>query len=562
MTKRNLYEVLGTQRDASEHDLKKAYRRQAMKFHPDFNQGDREAEAKFKELNEAYGILKDAEQRAAYDRCGHAAFEQGGAPDAGASGCPAGSSFSGGFKFIFEENLIFEGNHSRFGATGRGRHERQASSRGADLRMHVEIGLEEALTGTKKTIRVSSSVSCRACNGNDACAAGGNPTVQTCPTCQGAGTVQAQQGFLLTERTCPDCSGSGRIINFCSICQGAGRMHRDRMLSVSIPAGVEDGTRIRLVGMGETGLRGAPPGDLHVDIGIRPHPLFKRNSGNIVVYVPLQMTEAVLDAPVEIPTADGGRAHVAVPAGSRTGNQFRLLGKNFLTLLILLIGGSLVYTGAPSDEPRQAAHTPILKPIAALAPASVLSEAPEVHTAVATAPVVPLVSGPTVGIAADPQPDEAMTRPFALSSLSARVSPEREMPTSAPTVDARIELIASPDQPFVIAQAGPSTTLPSLVLPPSATTEPPLFATLMRMGNAAMLRADITGARSLYERAAAVHPTSSAAPISAGKTYDPNVLSLMEVNNVALADSAKAREWYERARRLGDPVAVFLLTRL
>lgn len=498
MTKQNLYEVLGIRHDASEHDLKKAYRRQAMRYHPDCNQGDREAEAKFKELNEAYDILKDAEQRAAYDRCGHAAFEQGGAPDAGASVHPAGTS-GGGFKFVFEEN------YSRFGGSGRGRHQRQAPSRGA-------------------------------------------------------GTVQARQGFLLIERTCPDCGGSGRIMNWCSICQGAGRVRRDRTLSVSIPAGVEDGTRIRLVGEGEAGSRGAPPGDLYVDVGIRPHPPFRRDGGNIVVYVPLRMTEAALGAAAEIPTADGGCAHATAPAGSQPGDQFRPRGKNFPMLLVLLIVGPLVYAGAPSDGLRQAAHTP--KPIAALVPAPVLSEAPGAHTAVAIAPAVPPVSGPTEVVATDPRPDGAMARPLVLSNLLARPIPEHELFASAPMAGGPTELVAGPEQPFVIAQAGPSTTLPSLVLPPGATTEPPLFATLMRMGNAAMLRGDITGARSLYERAAGIHPTSSAAPISAGKTYDPNVLSLMEVNNGSLADAAKAREWYERARRLGDPAAVFLLARL
>jgi len=554
MAKQNLYEVLGVQHDASEHDLKKAYRRQAMKCHPDYNQGNREAEAKFKELNEAYDILKDAERRAAYDRRGHAAFEQGAAPGAGASGRPAGSPFSGGFKFTFEEN------YGRFEGTGGGRHQRRAPSRGGDLHARIEIGLEEALTGTKKTVRVPSSVSCRACNGNDACAAGGNPAVQACPTCRGAGTVQAQQGFLLIERTCPNCGGSGPIMDLCGICQGAGRVRRDRTLSVSIPAGVEDGTRIRLAGEGEAGLRGAPPGDLYVDIGIRPHPPSKRNGGNIAVHVPLRMTEMALDAPVEIPTADGGCAHVAVPAGSRTGNQFRLRGKNSPVLLVLLIGGSLVYAVAPSDELEGAADTP--KPIAALVPAPVLSEAPEAHSAVATAPVAPPASGPTAVMATDPQPDEAAARPLVLSNLSAGPVSGHELPASAPTAGAPTKLVASPEQPFDIAQAGPSTTLPSLVLPPGATTEPPLFATLMRMGNAAMVRGDITGARSIYERAAGIHPTSSAAPISAGKTYDPNVLSLMEVSNAGLADTAKAREWYERARGLGDPAAVFLLTRL
>lgn len=325
MAKRDYYDILGVHRDATEDDLKKAYRRQAMKYHPDRNPGDKEAEAKFKEVNEAYDALKDAEKRAAYDRYGHAAFEQGGAGNGGfGGGFGGGNPFGGGFEDIFEEMF------GRFGAGG-GRRARQPSGRGADLRTHVEIGLEEAFAGTKKTVRVPSYVSCEACSGTGA--EGGSTASTTCATCQGAGKVRAQQGFFLIERTCPTCGGTGRTIkNPCKVCQGAGRVQRERTLNVSIPAGVEDGTRIRLTGEGESGLRGAPAGDLYVDVGIRPHPLFQRDGANIFVRVPLRMTQAALGGQIEVPTVDGGRARVTIPNGTQSGDQFRLRGKGFSIL--------------------------------------------------------------------------------------------------------------------------------------------------------------------------------------------------------------------------------------
>lgn len=324
MAKRDYYEVLGVQKDASEDDLKRAYRRLAMKYHPDRNQADKDAEARFKEVNEAYDVLKDAEKRAAYDNYGHRAFETGGGGAGGPFGA-GGNPFGGGFEDIFEEMF------GRFGAGGAGRRQRQASGRGADLRTHVEITLEEAFAGTKATVRVPSSVACEACSGTGA--EGGSAAAQTCPTCQGAGKVRAQQGFFLIERTCPTCGGQGRTIkNPCKVCQGAGRVQRDRTLNVSVPAGVEDGTRIRLAGEGEAGLRGAPPGDLYVDVGIRPHPLFQRDGSNIFVRVPLRMGQAALGGSVEVPTVDGGRARVTIPAGTQAGDQFRLRGKGFSVL--------------------------------------------------------------------------------------------------------------------------------------------------------------------------------------------------------------------------------------
>jgi molecular chaperone DnaJ len=321
MAKRDYYEVLGVARDAGEDDLKKTYRKLAMQWHPDRNQGNADAEAKFKELNEAYDVLKDAEKRAAYDRFGHAAFEQGGPGGGGGGGGPFGG---GGFEDIFEEMF------GRFGGGGRG--QRAAAGRGADLRTQVEVSLEEAFAGAKKNIRFATSVSCEACKGTGA-EGGAASGAQTCGTCQGSGKVRAQQGFFLVERTCPTCGGQGRIIkNPCKICRGAGRVQRERNLNVSVPAGVDDGTRIRLTGEGEAGQRGAPAGDLYVDIAVRPHPIFQRDGGNILVRVPLRMTQAALGGHVEVPSIDGGRSKVTIPAGTQTGDQFRLRGKGFSVL--------------------------------------------------------------------------------------------------------------------------------------------------------------------------------------------------------------------------------------
>jgi molecular chaperone DnaJ len=323
MAKRDYYQVLGVARDASEEDLKKAYRKLAMQYHPDRNQGDASAEAKFKELNEAYDVLKDAEKRAAYDRFGHAAFEGGMGGGGGQGGFGGGNPFGGAFEDIFEE--MFGGMGRRGGRGG-------PVGRGSDLRTAVEVTLEEAFAGAKKTIRVGTSVVCEACKGSGS----EGPAAQaaaTCGTCGGSGKVRAQQGFFLIERTCPTCSGAGRVVkNPCKVCAGQGRVQRDRTLSVAVPAGVEDGTRIRLSGEGEAGLRGAPAGDLYVDVAVKSHPIFQRDGANIFVRVPLRMTQAALGAAVEVPTVDGGRAKVTIPAGTQTGDQFRLRGKGFSVL--------------------------------------------------------------------------------------------------------------------------------------------------------------------------------------------------------------------------------------
>lgn len=337
MAKRDYYEVLGVARGASDDELKKAYRKLAMKYHPDRNRDDKEAEANFKECSEAYEVLKDGEKRAAYDRYGHAAFE-GGMGGGGGGGNPFGG---GGFEDIFEQMFGFGG--------GGGRQRGQAAGRGADLRTEVEISLEEAFAGAKQNIRVQSSVQCDACNGSGAEA--GSTANQTCPTCGGAGKVRAQQGFFLIERACPTCGGSGRVVkNPCKVCNGAGRVHRERTLNVTIPAGVEDGTRIRLTGEGEAGLRGAPAGDLYVDIGIQPHEIFQRDGANIFVRVPLRMSQAALGDAVEVPVIDGGRARVTIPAGTQSGDQFRLRGKGFSVLRSAARGD--MYVQVAVETPR------------------------------------------------------------------------------------------------------------------------------------------------------------------------------------------------------------------
>jgi molecular chaperone DnaJ len=313
MAKQDYYATLGVQRGASAEEMKKAYRKLAMQYHPDRNPGDTKAEAKFKELNEAYDVLKDDQKRSAYDRYGHAAFENGG-PTAG-----GGFGFEGGLGDIFDQ---------MFGGGGRRGAERQT---GADLRAAVEIELAEAFTGTKANVRIATRLSCDACQGSGS--ADKNASADTCSTCGGAGRVRAQQGFFLVERTCPTCGGTGRTIrNPCRVCGGAGTVPREKTLSVQIPAGVEDGTRIRLSGEGEAGGRGAPPGDLYVHVAIRPHSLFQRDGANIFCRVPLRMTQAALGGEIEVPTIDGSAAKVKIPAGTQSGEQFRLRSKGFSVL--------------------------------------------------------------------------------------------------------------------------------------------------------------------------------------------------------------------------------------
>ena len=317
-TKQDFYATLGVPRDASAEDLKKAYRKLAMKYHPDRNPGDKSAEAKFKEVNEAYDVLKDDQKRGAYDRFGHAAFEQGGGPGPG--------GFTGGFSFEGGLGDIFEGLFGDMAGRARTR-----PRTGADLRTQVEIDLSEAFTGTKVQLRVPTRVKCEVCDGTGSETKSRDNT--TCQTCRGQGKIRAQQGFFLVERTCPTCGGTGRVIkNPCQVCYGAGTVQGERQLQVSIPAGVEDGTRIRLAGEGEAGPQGAPPGDLYVHVGIRPHEIFQRDGANVYCRVPLPMTRAALGGEIEVPSIDGSRAKVTIPAGTQTGAQLRLRGKGFSVL--------------------------------------------------------------------------------------------------------------------------------------------------------------------------------------------------------------------------------------
>src|SRR3954454_1957427 len=316
MAKQDFYELLGVQRGASADDIKKAYRKLAMVHHPDRNPGDKAAEHKFKELNEAYDALKDDQKRAAYDRFGHAAFENGSRGPGDFAG-----GFSGGFADIFEE---------MFGAMGAARRGQAGPSRGSDLRYNLEVSLEDAFRGKQTTVRVATFVHCDSCKGNGA-EPGSQPA--RCRTCQGHGRVRAQQGFFTIERTCPTCHGTGQTIEKpCKICGGQGRVRKEKTLSVNIPQGVEDGTRIRLAGEGEVGPHGTPPGDLYIFVSIAAHPIFQRDGANIFCRVPIPFTTAALGGAIKVPTVDGGRTRVTVPAGTQYGHQFRLRGKGMPVL--------------------------------------------------------------------------------------------------------------------------------------------------------------------------------------------------------------------------------------
>lgn len=327
MAKRDFYDVLGVSRSASADEIKKAYRKKAKELHPDRNADKPDAEAQFKEVNEAYDALKDPERKAAYDRFGHAAFD-GGMGGGGHPGGPRG--FGGGnadFASAFSD--VFEDLFGDFVGGGRGG-ARARASRGSDLRYNMRITLEEAYLGTRKSIRVPRLSECEACSGTGA--EGGAEPV-TCPTCSGMGKVRAQQGFFTVERTCPTCAGAGQIVkNPCKACGGAGRTEKEAALSVNIPAGVETGTRIRLSGEGEAGLRGGPAGDLYIFVTVAEHPIFKRDGVNLYCRVPVSMARAALGGEVEVPTIDGGRSRVKVPAGSQSGRQMRLRAKGMPAL--------------------------------------------------------------------------------------------------------------------------------------------------------------------------------------------------------------------------------------
>jgi molecular chaperone DnaJ len=318
MAKRDYYDVLGATKSASADELKKAYRKKAKELHPDRNSDNPDAESQFKEINEAYDALKDPDKKAAYDRFGHAAFEGGMGGQRGGQG-----DFASAFSDVFDD--LF--GDFRGGQRGGGR---QRATRGSDLRYNLRVSLEEAFTGSQKTINVPTSVGCEECNGTGA-ESGAEP--QTCPTCSGMGKVRAQQGFFTVERTCPTCSGLGQIIkNPCKACTGAGRIEKERSLSVNIPAGVETGTKIRLAGEGEAGLRGGPTGDLYIFIEVREHALFQRDGSQLYCRVPVSMASATLGGDIEVPTIDGGRSRVKIPSGSQSGRQMRLRGKGMPAL--------------------------------------------------------------------------------------------------------------------------------------------------------------------------------------------------------------------------------------
>jgi molecular chaperone DnaJ len=307
MAKRDYYEVLGINRDAPEDEIKKAYRKLAMKWHPDRNPENPKAEEHFKEAKEAYEILSDGSKRAAYDQFGHAGVDQAAAG--------AGAGFSGNFADAFGDIFsdIFGGGRTR-----------SSVYRGADLRYNLEISLEDAARGAETRIRIPTMEECATCHGSGA-KTGTSPS--TCPTCHGHGQVRMQQGFFSIQQTCPRCHGSGKIVvSPCATCSGAGRMKQHKTMSVKIPAGVDEGDRIRLSGEGEAGMNGGPPGDLYVVIHLKPHPVFNRDHNDLHCEMPISFTTAAVGGDIEIPTLDG-YAKVKVPTGTQTGQMFRLRGK-------------------------------------------------------------------------------------------------------------------------------------------------------------------------------------------------------------------------------------------
>ena len=333
--KADFYETLGVQKGADEKELKSAFRKLAMQFHPDRNPGDASCEHKFKEINEAYETLKDPQKRAAYDRFGHAAFENGGM-NGGGAGFGAGG-FADIFEDIFGEMM---GGGRRRSSGGR--------ERGADLRYNMEISLEEAYAGKTAQIHVPASLSCDECSGS-----GAKPGTQpvTCSMCHGHGKVRASQGFFSIERTCPQCGGRGQTIKDpCPKCAGQGRVTEERSLSVNIPAGIEDGTRIRLAGEGEAGLRGGPSGDLYIFLAIKPHEFFQRDGADLYCKVPISMTTAALGGSFEVTTLDGSQTRVKVPEGTQNGRQFRMKGKGMPVLRQPQIGDLYIQTAVETPQ--------------------------------------------------------------------------------------------------------------------------------------------------------------------------------------------------------------------
>jgi molecular chaperone DnaJ len=313
MSKRDYYDVLGVSKNASEAELKKAYRRAAQKHHPDRNPDDKQAEENFKECKEAWEVLSDSQKRAAYDQFGHAGVD----PSMGGGAGPGGAGFGGGFNDIFGDVFgdIFGGGRGGGG---------QRVYRGSDLRYNLELSLEDAVAGTEVKIRIPTQVSCTECNGSGA-KKGTSPT--QCTTCGGRGQVRMQQGFFSVQQTCPHCRGSGSIITDpCHKCHGKGRVSEHKTLSVKVPAGVDTGDRIRLAGEGEAGESGGPPGDLYVQIQVKEHPIFVREENNLFCEVPISFATAALGGELEVPTLNG-RVNLKIPAETQTGRMFRMRGK-------------------------------------------------------------------------------------------------------------------------------------------------------------------------------------------------------------------------------------------
>lgn len=331
---KDYYELLGLQKGATDVEIKKAYRTLAMKYHPDRNPGNAEAELKFKEVTEAYEVLKDSQKRAAYDRYGHAAFAQG-----------AGAGGFGGFNFDFGGGSgagfgsIFEDIFSEFMGGAR-RSRQQEGVRGADIRYDLEITLEEAYKGLTKEIEIQTAVKCEDCHGTGAAE---GSKAETCDTCHGTGRVRRQAGFFIEERTCPTCNGTGKVIkNPCKKCGGTGKISQKKVLEVTIPAGIDSGNRMRLAGQGEAGMNGGPNGDLYIFVHIKPHPIFKRDAANLYCTVPLSMTTAALGGEIDIPCIDGSSEKVKINEGTQSGTEVRLRKKGMTMLQSKSVGDLFV----------------------------------------------------------------------------------------------------------------------------------------------------------------------------------------------------------------------------
>ena len=327
MSKRDYYEVLGVDKSSKKEDIKKAYRKLALKYHPDKNKGDKGAEEKFKEASEAYHVLSDDKRKASYDQFGHAAFQGGG------QGGFGNFDFSSSFSDIFED--VF-GDLGDFGFASSGRSRRRSNNRGNDLRYDVSIDLNDAFNGTEKKINYTTYKKCRTCSGNGS-KLGSKPSV--CNYCGGQGRVRSSQGFFTIQQTCPECSGEGeKITNPCNSCSGMGKSQSNESVSVKIPKGVDDGTRIRLAGKGEAGNKGGANGDLYLFVTVEPHNIFKRAEENLYYELPISIADAALGTTVEVPSIDGGKTKIKIPSGTQSGKQLRLRGKGMPVLKRNLFG--------------------------------------------------------------------------------------------------------------------------------------------------------------------------------------------------------------------------------